>query len=60
MELDDVELTEVETKQSSSKSQLKDLQQQLRDVIRKKGKSSTQKQTGTETRAEIAELLLKI
>jgi len=53
-------LTAVETKQSPALSQLQDLQQQLRDVIRRRGRSSASRQTGTEARDEIAELLLKI
>jgi hypothetical protein len=58
LKLEDVELKEVETKEPSGLSQLRDLQGQLRDLIRTRGKSA--KKMGEETRAEIAELLLKI
>ena len=53
-------MTEIETKQSPALSQLQDLQQQLRDAIRRRGRSSASRQTGTEGKDEIAELLLKI
>jgi hypothetical protein len=58
LELEEVELKEKETKEPAGLSQLRDLQGQLRDLIRTRGKPA--KKMGEETRAEIAELLLKI
>lgn len=45
---------------STALSQLKDLQQQLREAIKRRGRKRGQVSTASKTGAEIAELLLKI
>lgn len=60
LELEEVQLVEAKAVTSTALSQLKDLQQQLREAIKRRGMKRGQVSTASKTGAEIAELLLKI